>query len=76
MIESSYEVYNMMLESIDKIVADDTLLTLFTIHENLWPAIRKSWKKGQTDFQGRFDMAWDGVNPPKVIEFNGDTPSL
>jgi glutathionylspermidine synthase len=26
--------------------------------------------------QGRFDLVYDGVNPPKMLEFNGDTPSL
>ena len=25
---------------------------------------------------GRFDFAWDGVNPPKLLEYNGDTPSV
>ena len=26
--------------------------------------------------QGRFDLVYDGINPPKMLEFNGDTPSL
>lgn len=26
--------------------------------------------------QGRFDLVYDGVNPPKMLEYNGDTPSL
>lgn len=25
---------------------------------------------------GRMDLAWDGVNPPKLLEYNGDTPSV
>lgn len=25
---------------------------------------------------GRFDFAWDGKNPPKLLEYNADTPSL
>ena len=28
------------------------------------------------DFQGRFDFSWDGKNPPKMLEYNGDTPSM
>jgi len=25
---------------------------------------------------GRFDFSWDGKNPPKLLEYNADTPSL
>jgi glutathionylspermidine synthase len=25
---------------------------------------------------GRFDFSWDGVNPPKMLEYNADTPSI
>ena len=28
------------------------------------------------DLLGRFDWSWDGVSPPKLMEFNSDTPSL
>ena len=26
--------------------------------------------------QGRFDLVYDGVNPPKMLEYNADTPSI
>ena len=66
----------MCLEIVDDIVKDDNMLKLFHINEALWPAIRKTWEQGSTDFLGRFDFAWDGKNPPKMLEYNGDTPSL
>jgi glutathionylspermidine synthase len=25
---------------------------------------------------GRMDFAWDGTGPPKLLEYNGDTPSV
>lgn len=75
-MEASYELHNMALEAVDMIVNDDALLEMFYINKDLWPAIKSSWKKGQTDFQGRFDFAWDGINPPKLLEYNADTPSL
>ena len=40
----------MALEAIDKIVNDDTLLQLFYINKDFWPAIKKSWKLGKKDF--------------------------
>jgi glutathionylspermidine synthase len=49
---------------------------MFNLNKILWPAIRKSWKDRQTDLMGRFDLAWDGVNDPKMLEYNADTPSI
>ena len=66
----------MALEAVDKIVNDDVLMEMFYINRKLWPAIRKSWANNQTDFIGRFDLSWDGVSPPKLLEYNADTPSL
>ena len=77
-MEATFELHNMALEAIDVILnpKDDTLLKLFYINRDLWPAIRESWSKGRADFQGRFDFAWDGDKPPKMLEYNADTPSL
>jgi len=49
-MEASFELHNMALEAIDKIVNDDTLMTLFYINKDLWPAIKESWKVGRLDF--------------------------
>ena len=66
----------MSLELVDKVVNDDVLLTLFEIPEVLWPAIKKSWAEKKLDLLGRMDFAWDGNGPPKLLEYNGDTPSV
>lgn len=66
----------MALIAVEKVVNDDKLLTAFNINKKLWPAIRYSWAKKQRDFQGRFDFAYDGKGPPKMLEYNADTPSL
>ena len=80
----------MSIEAANKVIHDPKLLRLFHIPSDLWPAIRKSWalvykdgeyKKSSTDkkhfdLQGRFDWSWNGVDPPKMLEYNADTPSL
>jgi glutathionylspermidine synthase len=66
----------MSLEVVDRVVKDDNLLSMFSINKDLWPMIKRSWQEGKMDFQGRFDFAWDGVNPPKMLEYNADTPSM
>ncbi|MGE0723480.1 MAG: glutathionylspermidine synthase family protein [Alphaproteobacteria bacterium] len=37
--------------------------------------IDASWKRGDRNLVGRFDLAWDGVGPPKMMEYNADTPT-
>ena len=76
MIEATFDLHNMCLEVVDRVIKDDILLTLFEIPHVLWPAVRKSWNEKKTDFLGRFDLAWDGTGPPKLLEYNADTPSV
>lgn len=66
----------MCLQAVDKVVNDDELLEKFEIPSVLIPAVKSSWRNRQTDFMGRFDFSWDGKNPPKMLEYNGDTPSV
>ena len=46
LLEASYELHSMALEAVDLVVNDDTLLDLFYINSDLWPAIKSSWSKG------------------------------
>ena len=75
-MEATFQIHNMSLELVDKVVNDDVLLTLFEIPEVLWPAIKKSWAEKKIDLLGRMDFAYDGTGPPKLLEYNGDTPSV
>jgi len=75
-LEATWQMHSMCLEVVDAVVKDPKLLRLFHIPTDLWPAVRASWDAGQRDFLGRFDWSYDGKNPPKMLEYNGDTPSL
>jgi glutathionylspermidine synthase len=39
------------------------------------PAILRSWERDDFSLYGRFDLAFDGVNPPRLLEYNADTPT-
>ncbi len=39
------------------------------------PAIRRSWERDDFSLYGRFDLAFDGRGPPKLLEYNADTPT-
>ena len=39
------------------------------------PLIEKTWELEPPAIYGRFDLAFDGINPPKMLEYNADTPT-
>ena len=39
------------------------------------PAIVRSWERDDFSLYGRFDLAYDGDAPPKLLEYNADTPT-
>lgn len=45
------------------------------IPENAVALIEKAWSEEPPSLYGRFDLAYDGVHPPKLLEYNADTPT-
>ena len=45
------------------------------IHEKAVPLILKSWERDDFSLYGRFDLSYDGLTPPKLLEYNADTPT-
>ena len=39
------------------------------------PCLLNSWERDDFSLYGRFDLAYDGVSPPKLLEYNADTPT-
>ncbi|TAL03101.1 MAG: glutathionylspermidine synthase family protein, partial [Verrucomicrobia bacterium] len=39
------------------------------------PGILKSWERDDFSLYGRFDLSYDGLTPPKLLEYNADTPT-
>jgi glutathionylspermidine synthase len=39
------------------------------------PVIHASWERDDFSLYGRFDLAFDGRTPPKLLEYNADTPT-
>jgi glutathionylspermidine synthase len=35
----------------------------------------RSWQDGEPSLYGRYDLRFDGVSPPKLLEYNADTPT-
>jgi len=58
-------------------VIDHRLYPLFGIEPELVPLIEGSWGKSMQhpSLYGRFDFIYDGNSPPKMLEYNADTPT-
>src|SRR5579862_3020428 len=56
-------------------IVDNKLYTRMGIPENAVALIESSWHSEPPSLYGRFDLAYDGVHPPKLLEYNADTPT-
>ena len=45
------------------------------IPEAAIPAILSSWERDDFSLYGRFDLSYDGSSPPRLLEYNADTPT-
>jgi len=68
------ELHGMCLTAVKHII-DNQRLGELGIPEQFWAAIQKSFKAEDFSLYGRFDFAYDGVSPPKMLEYNADTPT-
>ena len=76
-IESGmWELHNMCLLAVDAVVRDVALMDAFEIPPSLRYAVQESWRRRQPDLIGRFDLLVSGDQPPKLLEYNADTPTL
>lgn len=70
------ELEQMSLELVNRVVlAGDPAYERLCIPSVARPAIEHSWTMGEKNLYGRFDLSYDGKGPPKLLEYNADTPT-
>ena len=75
-VEAPTEALAGLCESlVDRVVADERLLARLRIPEHAWDGIAESRRRGDPSLYGRFDFAYDGRGPAKLLEYNADTPT-
>ena len=72
--EATETLHALCLEAVDRLLAAGDLGRL-DIPRAYWPWIAESWQRRDPDVYGRFDLVYDGVSPPKMLEYNADTPT-
>ncbi len=70
------ELYRLFLLAGQAVIDSDDLLRSFGIPPICHQAIRDAWDAEPPALNiGRFDLGYDGASPPKLFEFNCDTPT-
>jgi glutathionylspermidine synthase len=72
---TTQELIGMCYQAVEHIAGSEPLLRRFAIPEFAWDYLRRSWRRQDKDLYGRFDLRYDGKGPPKLFEFNADTPT-
>ncbi len=68
------ELHALCLQAVQHVI-DHQLYAKFGIPEIAIPLIEASWEAEPPSIYGRFDLAYDGQSPPKMLEYNADTPT-
>ena len=69
------ELHAMCREAVDLIIKSEPLLERLAIPEAHRDLVAESWRRGDPEIYGRFDFAYDGHGPAKLLEYNADTPT-
>ncbi|OCX66952.1 hypothetical protein BFP70_03785 [Thioclava sp. SK-1] len=69
------ELHSMCREAVARIVTDEQLMTKLGIPQQHMDLVANSWSRGEPELYGRFDFAYDGTGPAKLLEYNADTPT-
>ena len=64
----------MCLDAVDRIVRAGRHAEL-GLDETAARLIERSWRAGEPALYGRMDLCWSGSGPPKLLEYNADTPT-
>src|SRR4029453_3512556 len=72
--QATYELDKMCLDAVQRVIDEDDF-ERFGIPEPFRAWVAQSWEADEQTVYGRFDLAYDGHNPPKLLEYNADTPT-
>lgn len=71
---ATYALHEMCLELVQRVI-DERMFGLFLIPREFEDLVVRSWEEDEPSVYGRFDLAFNGLDPPKLLEYNADTPT-
>lgn len=74
--EATNILHDLCLQAAAHLIERDRLTEL-AIPAHAVAAIKESWRRERAfSLYGRFDLVYDGESPPKLLEYNADTPTM
>ena len=74
-LEAAANVLHFLCIDAAEVVIKNQWWSRLGIPEAAVPAILRSWERDDFSLYGRFDLAYDGITAPKLLEYNADTPT-
>ncbi|WP_134679329.1 glutathionylspermidine synthase family protein [Paracoccus ravus] len=71
----SNELHAMCREAVGTAIQSEEWLDRLAIPPEHRDLVAASWVAGEPELYGRFDLAYDGKGPAKMLEYNADTPT-
>ncbi len=72
--QATYALHEMCMKLVQHVI-DEKLFALFLIPDGFAELVVRSWNDDEVSIYGRFDLAFNGNEPPKLLEYNADTPT-
>ncbi|WAJ30354.1 glutathionylspermidine synthase family protein [Antarcticirhabdus aurantiaca] len=69
------DLHDLCLDLAAEVAESDALMARLAIPPEQFATVRESFRSGQRSLYGRFDLAYDGRGPAKLLEYNADTPT-
>lgn len=72
--DAADELHRLCLDAVDWVVRNRRYEP-FRLSAEAIALVENSWRRREPALYGRFDLAYDGAGPPKLLEYNADTPT-
>jgi glutathionylspermidine synthase len=69
------ELDALCLELVSRVATDEAYLDRLRVPPHARDLVAESWARRDPSLYGRFDFAYGGDGPPKLLEYNADTPT-
>lgn len=73
--DASVAIHALCLDFVAEAVKSERIMARLAIPEAHRDYVAETWSRGDPSLYGRFDFAYDGKGPPKLYEYNADTPT-
>ena len=72
--EATWKLHELCMQAVDHVISNRAFKP-FALPDWFLEYLIDSWEADSPSLFGRFDLSYDGTHPPKLLEYNADTPT-